>query len=185
MKNSLHYIIATLIFTIFSLSTNAQTKSHEVGIRISSFDSFGAIYKKRLKNDKLLRITSAAGAVSNAIRNDESRTNTNFALTIGLEKYKQLNENLNYYHGPEASGSLGFFFADNNSSSVNLGLGYIFGLQYDINEDFYISMETIPSILILIPIDGSEPRNLRINTSMNFAPNRVSLAIVHRFDLKK
>lgn len=181
-KTTLHIFSLLLTFQVAgTLSVDAQFDKREVGLTISNFQNFGAVLKKQVADNKYDRL-SASNLQFNAF-------GANRAMAIGLgagrEKRKAVGAKTKFIHGPSALFNIAMSNSEQGLSSANLqaGAGYILGLMYDLNEDFYIGLETIPSITANISkISGQD---IQIGSQIGFNQSAVTLSIVHRFARNK
>lgn len=126
---------------------SGQTKQ-EIGVRMFSLEQFGLIYKRQLKSGRYLRINTL-----NLQLTYDSRGLWSAALggAIGLEQRASLGQQLTFLHGPQLVNQYQYAKSSSDLSSfaVSLGLGYIFGLQYDIAERVFINAETTPVLQLV------------------------------------
>lgn len=146
MKSIYKLLILILSLTIGSFSLHAQeiVNSHnkEVGLRITSFNSFGLLYKKKIKENKWRRFRAAAADI---IYNSDNEIFT-FALSasIGTEKRKNIANQLEFLHGWETE--LGISLSSEEDYGISATIGYVLGLQHHVSDRFVISLETIPRL---------------------------------------
>ncbi len=89
---------AAIILLLMSLATfksNAQSDILEVGLRMSSFQGFGAIYKKQLSENTYNRISAAAAQLNVASNSRLIR----LGLSLGREKRQQIGSQTYFVHG--------------------------------------------------------------------------------------
>ncbi len=187
-KHLLATAFLTTILAIHSTSLSAQSEDnhkYEVGLRFSGinfsgFNSFSAIYKKRLDNGKFRRISGTFGGLSFSKNADKSTFGFNASLSIGSEKRREMSKKTSFYSGPVFSVGTGFSKTEDIKPSWNLepSLGAVIGLQYDFSDDWAINLETIPSASVSVRKQpGSD---VAINTSVGFSSN-VVMSIMHKF----
>jgi opacity protein-like surface antigen len=150
------------------------------GINFSGFNSFSAIYKKRLDNGKFRRISGTFGGLIYSKNADKSTFGFNAGLSIGNEKRREMGKKTSFYSGPVFSISTSFAKTEEIKPSWNLepSLGAVIGLQYDFSDNWAINLETIPSASVALRKQpGSD---IATNASVGFSSN-VVLSILHKF----
>ncbi len=185
--NFLSTLFLVSIFTCFSNKLTAQTTEkatfhgREIGLQLVGLDDFNFdfLLKKQTGENKYLRLGLAFANVNAQGIGDDGIGNFNIGLNIGQEKRRKLSEKLNLVTG--ITGLLDFALtttADNTASSVSTGLGFILGVQYQLNESFYIGAETQPSARFGFFLDdGFE----NLNFSAGFSSRSVGISLVYRF----
>lgn len=147
--------IYTPLITVFlSLalihSVQAQSDYREVGTRFNSFDNFGVIYKKERAENRLTRYNLAVLNLGLVEGSRFDQYSIGAQVSMGWEKRKQIEEKLKFIHG--LNPSIGFTHTDltngtdNSQTNINLQLGYVLGLQYDVSDNLYVNIEVIPGI---------------------------------------
>ncbi|GAB4008677.1 hypothetical protein GCM10028808_15380 [Spirosoma migulaei] len=159
--------ILPLLFLLGTSSVYAQNApTREIGLRISSFDNIGLIYKKQLSENTYRRYRLAFGNLSANFIGSNSLIGFSAGGAIGKEKRRPINDKLQFVYGTELIASIGL----NSSSTGNLtisdgnggtttytgsnllivtpsvGVGFVLGAQYNFNPKWYLSAELIPSI---------------------------------------
>ena len=142
--------ITLFLFLFFSLIqfSNAQTENnHEIGIRLSGLDDIDFIYKKYLEEDKLVRLRFAnLGFRHDRIPDNSNRTAVSFGFAVGREKRKAINEKFDFVIGHEFQLSTNINNAGNGTTAqLRGGIGLVLGFNYEINQNFNVGLETIPS----------------------------------------
>ena len=169
-------LILTFLLCSYS-STSAQVR--ELGIRASGLENFGFIYKKEQKPNSYQRFR--IGRINLAWRDlgEESSLATALGFAIGFEKRKAINDELYLIHGFEPSMILALSTNSRNLIyDIQPGLGYVLGFQYSFSEKFYINIESIPSInLIIRGTKGSSPV---YTGNLGFNSNAVSITAAYR-----
>jgi len=173
--NNLKFLATTLIIVIFSLTGYSQTK--ELGLRLNNLTDFSFIYKKEKSELKYIR--HRFGIVNLGISDVADNKNYNIGLgyAIGIEKRKSINEKLMFIHGfePQLAANI-----SKNMIVLNPAIGYVLGFQYTINDDFYVSVETIPSLNGNIVIRDNSSNLYSLNAGFN--SNFVALTIAYKFN---
>ena len=178
-------ILQFLLVLSFSLTTHlAQAQSNsierEVGLRLSGFNNFGAVYKKKLADNKYRRITAGAARVNFFhLGNDSSVLDFGFAFSIGKEKRKPISEQLQWIRGTQFLSNLGLTAQSDLIFNLDLGVGFLMGLQYDFEQPFLISLEIVPAVIAYMAgqVDGAGVIGIRGQFDMN----SVALTVAHRF----
>ncbi len=187
----------TTCFSTLSAQDTAAVRMHEVGLQISNFnlEDFGLVYKvQRLTNEnRYMRYRLVFSNVGFVSQQDGDDTDFNLGLggAIGFERRHALGERVQFLQGPEFS--VGFSHSNFNqqfieftTTSVNAGIGYILGLQYNINEKFYINLETIPALSFSYNTSRQENGNQKstnntTSLNANFNSESIALTLAFRF----
>jgi hypothetical protein len=153
MKKIIYLI---LLMSFYTLSSEAQSKKHDIGLNYGGPRLFGIRY--RGGNDKtLLRITlSNLGGLyqhqKEPMANNKSTSN-GLGLSVGIERRRLIRNNLYFYYGPEFINSIDgntdkniMYNRENRDLDFRTGLGCNLGFVYLINEDINISVEAVPSV---------------------------------------
>lgn len=186
MKKQLGLSLKKLLFLIglFSITnTYAQDKQHEIGLRLSSLNSFDFIYKKNKKLNKYTRHRLAFTNITYQ-RTNQNSFNLSVGYAIGVEKRRGINAKLSFVHGFEPSIILIFRRnSTNNQFRTQLNLGYILGFQYDFSESLYINLESIPSLTGNFALEnGRFDENYQIKAGFN--STAIAITLAYRFDSK-
>lgn len=132
-----------LLATLCLNSLQAQEKKREIGIRLSPFAGTDLLLKKERKENKYRRIRLGVGPLGFAGIHDPDEIQLSLNAFIGWEKRKELKENLYLIKGWEIGVRTSSF---ERSGDLNLQLGYIIGLLYQLNDQLSIGIEAIPAI---------------------------------------
>ncbi|MCF8247376.1 MAG: hypothetical protein K9J37_16920 [Saprospiraceae bacterium] len=180
------FLATTLVMHSTSLSAQPDDNhKYEVGLRFSGinfngFNSFSAIFKKKLDSGRYRRIGGTFGGLGFANDFDRFSFSFNVGLSIGSEKRKQMGERTSFYSGPVFSLNSGISKTEGIDPNWNLqpGIGVVLGLQYDFNEYWAVNLETIPSgAIALRKFNGSD---VAVNANFGFSSN-VTLSLMHKF----
>ena len=177
-------LIVYLLISLFNLSTIGAQKydavlKREVGIRMPGLTNFDFIYKKPRGGNKFKRLRIIYTDISVYDLEDVSGS-FSFGLTYGWEKRKPLKDQLSLIRGWEIIGGVGGRIRNDVVDwSFTPGIGFVLGFQYDLNENFVVNLEIIPSLRSRITeyndeIDVS-------NLSLNMNTNDVALGFLYRF----
>ena len=157
-------ILMALLLTGGLSQTNAfsQAKNREIGLKTSNLTNYRLIYKQERKTPgKYLRFDAGANINFRNTYDSNAKHNTfgsNISLRLGFENRINLSEKFELIHGLMPNLKFGFQYDKINPSQSNfpktqlqtitaqIGLGYIVGAQYNINEHFSIGAEIIPSL---------------------------------------
>ena len=195
---SQHYKVlfcTAILMAFFSLSLSAQSKSmpkREIGLRFNSLnivggDAFSAFYKKEIGENKYRRYRFGFGNIGFSQTTNEGENRSNFSLgasiAVGTERRKQLSNKTMFYRGWEWNAGTNFSARNQENFDYgyhfNVGLGYVLGLQHDINQHFAVNMEAIPGV----GLSNTYNRSTRSNTFNAGASvgSTVALSLVYKF----
>ncbi len=196
-------LFSIIYYGALTAQENESARMHEVGLRISNFDlrNFGVVYKIQRPNNEnhYMRYGFWVGNLRTSItpeRNSQSY-NTRIGGNVGWEKRTAWSNRIQFMHGPEAFVGFNYFVFRRDSEplsrnfSLSAGVGYILGLQYHINDQFYISLESIPSVFYSYFEEGeslsSQLPRINKNHTIGVSANSESLLLsfVCRFNKKK
>lgn len=155
MKTPL-YLVLLLSLLIMQLPLSAQNteKDHELGLRFSNLDSFGAIYK--VGNERtLFRLSLLRGYFMDTKVNYESGDESNvkaqgFGLALGFEKPLPINEHFDFYWGCELGGSYshskyrGDWSEETDIRSKMANFDFVLGCKLKTSDHIRISAELLP-----------------------------------------
>lgn len=167
-----------------SISSNvtAQTKTKEIGVKISSLSSFGLLYKIQRTENKFLRL-SADFNIGSVFATTNESFYTSAGFNVGFERRAAITDKFQFLHGFMPGVGLRYSTAKvDNVQSHKLGgsvnLGYIIGFQYNFAESFFVGIETVPTL-------GISTNNVldpsTINIGARFRPN-VGITFVYQFE---
>ncbi len=173
---------------LLAFPLSAQTSNdhqYEIGLRFSGinfdgFNSFSAIYKKKLVEGKYRRISGTFGGLGFANEFNRSSFSFNFGFSIGREKRRLVGKKTIFYTGPVFSINTGITKLESFEPNWNLqpSMGAVLGLQFDFNENWAINLETIPSCSISVrQFSGTD---VGVSASVGFSSN-VTLSLMHKF----
>jgi opacity protein-like surface antigen len=188
MKRQSLLILSLVVSYGLTSSVFAQSDStpkREFGIQISGinfngFTSFNGIYKKQLSENKYRRLSASFGN----IQFDGTEGNVNFSLnagmSVGIEKRSSVGKKTTLYRAPEFSFGLSFSKSSrfDPNWSFTPGVSWIFGLQYDFNENWAINVEGGPGAYMSIRDFSGAQTSYSIGGSFS---SNVALAIMHKF----
>jgi len=132
-----------------------ERRPHEIGLRFngvnfSGWNNFDVVFKKQKESSenrynryRLILLNISSGDVTSANQGSAF----SIGAAIGSEKRKSINDKFKFIHGPEFQ----FSYNDRSTPTVisrhlNASIGYVVGSQYDINNNFCLTLEIIPSI---------------------------------------
>lgn len=190
----------TLLAICIVLSLNGQSnqeKIKDIGLNFSSLSNFGIRYKKSRDDLRFFRLTLVTinGFNFKSVPDSMGSNKNSFGLgfNIGYEKRKSINNKFSIYSG------LDFLTSFNSQMtnvvydkikfekrSISLGVGYVIGCTFRINEDISISTEIIPSIVFtnekLTNTVGKEKTDLTNNgLTYGFSNSGASITLSYRF----
>lgn len=166
-----------LFITLFGLQAQAQVPAHELGLRVSGLNDLGFIYKHEKKANRLTRYRIAFSNIG--YQNDVLYMSAGFA--IGHERRHAITPKLNFIHGIEPAFNVLFstgIESEVSSFSVAPSLGYVLGFQYNINDNFNLALETIPSLSANLNFVGDQ---INAGFNLGFNSNAVALTLAYRF----
>jgi hypothetical protein len=182
MKNILSFGFTAAVIFAFSFQGFSQTR--EIGARFTGLDNIGLVYKKERKENKYIRHNFAVAQFNYTSRN---LFQANMSYAFGFEKRKPIGNNMIFYRGIQPSFGVNYLRANFNLNQppfdeifgAYVGLGYMFGFMYSINERFYVSLETIPSIDYFYIADEYGFRSSGIRGGFN--TNLLAATVAYRF----
>ncbi|MBO3698702.1 hypothetical protein [Roseivirga sp. E12] len=165
--------IALLAFSqmLNSNALNAQTTNRELGLRLTASRGSDFVFKKEKQEGKFKRLRVG---LTDLGYSEDFRFGLVFG--IGIEKRKEIKDQLHFIHGFEPSLSIS---SRNDNSAARVGLGYILGFQYDVTPNFSANVEAIPFVGANVNRDdGSFIADLGINSS-------AAIGLIYRFQKSK
>lgn len=182
MNHKFPFIFLMLCF--FTFQASAQDMSRELGIRFSGLENFDFIYKKSMDGMKYKRYRLAATNIRANI-NEDTQFSFNLAFAAGVEKRKNIANNLKFIHGWEPGIGLSVVAVDDDLlGNINVSLGYVLGFQYDVSDKFYINVEAIPALSVATDFEGEIfAENTIIGAGFN--TNSVALTLAYKFSSPK
>ena len=177
MKKILIFVMASII----SLSTFAQDSTkvfskYELGLSLVNLNDFGLMYKKHRKNNSFFRLSLASMNYSLINRSEDLIHNFSSSITIGREKRKEIHDNLYLVRGWDFLGGISSTAGVHN---FGLGVGYVLGLQYNLNQKFALGLEATPSITGNIFVRDYDIELSAL--SLGFNTNSVRLLMLYKF----
>ena len=172
-------LISLLTLILLNVGVNAQTTTpktqKEIGIRVTGLADFNFFYKKQRSENKYLRMR----LLSSIITTSKFRNSLALGLTIGSEKRKSLNDKFKVIKGWEFIGLFSTVLTNSTSMVFSPGLGFVLGFQYDINPNFLVNLEMIPSLSSHFQYDSKQltfsGANLEITT------NNIAIGLMYKF----
>ena len=150
----LHYILCSIVLSlVLATSSNAQDTPAEVGLRLKGYRQVGIIYKTPANDIRWHRIRVDMLNM-HALRSRNREVGA--GIGYGQEKRKMLKDEIfEFFHGPEGYTSL-LFGRDEGyrSTTINLAIGYVIGLQHHLTEGLVLGAEWIPSFVNSISVDN-------------------------------
>jgi hypothetical protein len=184
------FLLLTITILLFSSGLNAQTaNSREIGLRLWGLNDFDFIYKKQLSDNSYRRLRVALANVGFGITDEVNNYSIRAGVAWGKEHRRPVAEDLLWVHGWEPRFSFGFEMLsyrdeglpgvdqDTWELSVNPGIGYVLGFQYNVSDRFYVSLESIPSFgLNFTSQKGDALNSLGVGANFSFASVALTLA---------
>lgn len=177
-----------ILLPLFGNLAHAQEKNpnREIGLRIAGLNDFDFLYRKERKENKLTRFRLGFADLVYNQQDSLYSYSGSIGIAIGNETRVPIGKKLNFIHGIEPQLSLQYSDGNRNlqSFSVRPRVGYMIGFLLDINEEFNVSLEAIPSLGA--SFNFSEGEGLDNTTvSAGFNQNAVALTLAYRFKRNK
>lgn len=143
-------VLSTLLLLCGTVNLQAQ-ENREIGVRVLAGRGSDVIFKKEKHPNRFKRFRVGLSNLGYS----ELGSSGDFVLGVGAgygrEKRKAIKENIHFVTGWELRAGY-TSFGDNSQGLV--GLGYILGFQYRVNESLSLGAETIPNISSNLGKDG-------------------------------
>lgn len=181
MKSALTLFLILASLSVGNLIAQEQTSNanREIGIRMTNFNNFGLMYKKQRSETNYFRLRAISTNLGFRFNPAEFGT-FNVGTALGYEKRKAMSDQLFIYHGWEGIISAQTQFAAGPATfGIFPGVGFVMGMQYQVNPVFSIGLETIPTISANIGYDGFIWRVNGVNLGMN--SSALALNFLFRF----
>jgi hypothetical protein len=174
--NTKHFILFTFLL-LFDTPLSSQNMSREIGIRFSGLNDFGFIYKKSADGLKYKRYRLATSNLGIRL-NDETRINFYLSYARGIEKRKNVTNQLKFIHGWEPGVNLSLVYSEDLTfGTIGIFLGYVLGFQYDFSDKFYVNIEAIPSLALTTNYSDEDfSEDVLINAGFNSSAAALTLA---------
>lgn len=182
MKIAYPFILSLSIPLFLSLLFHGNlVAQQEIGVRTNTnLSNFDFIYKKEQKSDKYIRYRATSFKFDVKDINEQTRTQFSFLLAMGRETRRPIHEKIELITGFEPNIIVEYYSIDKASNLSGLiGLGFIFGLQYQVNKEIFINVETIPTLSA--PFVFREGRLLRYGINGRLDIQDVALSVFYRF----
>ncbi|MDF9795085.1 hypothetical protein OKW21_000348 [Catalinimonas alkaloidigena] len=164
---------------------NEDKPVREIGIGSSNLSSnFSFIYKKELEENKYKRYDAFFSMVYLDRRSTSnsyllSTLVTDISFTLGTENRKYINDKFKFVHGFYYGGGIKMYFQEGNTVVELIPeFGYLLGVQYDINDQFYIGATTFPGIITDISLNSED---VHISKVMVGFTTIAELSLLYRF----
>lgn len=190
MINTLKFaFLLIVITTIAAYPLHAQDNEdkplREIGLGSRDLTgNFNFIYKKALEENKYRRYDASFTIVyfdENSISNPYSLNTlvTDISFTLGTENRKYIDDKFKFVHGFYYGGGIKMYFQEDNTLvELNPKFGYLLGVQYDINDQFYIGATTFPGITTGISISSEDVYISNVVVGFNTI---AELSVLYRF----
>ncbi len=164
----------TLLFLLCFLTTQSFAQNgNEIGLKLNSLQNYSAVFKLKLKENRYFRLDAGSlQATSSA-----SRSNFRLNLELGWETRRRVTDKFSFISGP----TLGVQplvsyqrISDRWDLDLAASVGFILGGQYWLNDKFYLSLETIPTLQFTHDFDSR-----RTNTALNANLTQAKLGIFY------
>lgn len=183
-----HFTILFLCaFFLTGNQLHSQSPTREMGFRFTGFNTFrqsDIIFKKSRKEPhKFMRYRlglSRFRLSRSDLEEDFLTTGTDFA--IGWEKRKKLAPRFTYLHGFEpvlhiSTTKEGF----RSEQVIGIGIGYVFGFQYDISKFWHVNIEIVPAFSHFIFMGEWQLGGSIHLSNLGFSTNQMALSVVYIF----
>lgn len=186
MKNIRYSVICFFLLgvwiTIQAQEITPNNTTAELGLRLTSLQDFGFVYKKQKKPNQYSRhrLVVANIALEN-ISNENSRFSFGIGYAVGKEKRQSLGEKVQFIHGIEPAFNLSLASQGNLSRLVlQPAIGYVVGFQLDVSNSFYINIETVPALRANLNFNEGN-RADTYNLLAGFSSEAIALTLAYRF----
>lgn len=191
-------LTSLVVGLVISAQSQEKTQSREVGLFFHNLDVFGFRYKVGNESCKFRFTALSISAGKQDITLDDSFSNLEpstkrfgVGLGVGLEYPVKINDQFNFFYGPELQGLYNYEKGDKvvtyyyssgiqstKTTSFGIGLGFILGFSYSINSNISLSAEVVPSFSYL------ESKNDQLKSKMyNFelSNQQAGITISYKF----
>lgn len=183
-------VFLVCVFFLLSLSiSNAQQDNnqlslhkHEIGLQFTGFDDFNVMYKVSKKPNIYRRHRFLSTRIS--YNSNSKEYGGSFGYAFGIEKRRNLKDNLKLLTGPEFILVTSYRNFDNRSVDrntqldINPAIGFIIGLQLDVSDRVTIAAELIPRISATISRLSLGDNLFRLEAGIN--SNATALTVMYR-----
>ena len=179
----IQFIIPLFLIALFVNPALAQTNEQddpkrEIGVRMSSLQNFDFMYKNQKKENKYSRIRLMSFDVT--LLDSSNSINSMFlAAAYGREKRFPVTKRISLVKGWELIGAVSANQTDNIWGTFYTGAGLVLGVQYDFNDHFSMSMETIPSIVGRFSYSPSHVAFTGLDFGLG--SNKAAISLMYRF----
>lgn len=179
-------VLLLVLGTMMALPLSAQTTQdrppREVGFGTYSFsNNFNLIYKREMQENKYRRydVSVNFNYTKPDFNPNYEQVNASISFTISTENRNYLNDKFKFVHG--LFYGLGFSLNSNSGlTTTNLGprAGYQLGVQYDINDQFYVGATTFPGVSLGLSFDDND--TWLSSAGFSFSP-AAEVSVLYRF----
>ena len=157
------WIILALIWLMMPGRSEAQDR--EFGIRLSGLNEMGLIFKKD-KGTHWTRWHASFGRID-ASFGGTLIAGLGLGLNVGKEKRRELGDKVHFLHGPQFLMSMNIRGSlDNFNGAFSIGYGQLLGVMVGLKNDFFLSVETIPSMQLALA-GNNDVVNLNFQAGFN------------------
>ncbi|MFM7023388.1 MAG: hypothetical protein ACKOXB_10445 [Flavobacteriales bacterium] len=167
-------LFPAILLILISSTLKAQTNNRELGLRFTSLNNYGFVYKKGLTENKYRRYTLGTFNFITASAESGTTIVNNASFSFGNEHRKAMSDNLKFIHGFEPTFALGYTYNNDGILMASAGLGYVLGFQYDFSPKFYLNIEAVPSFSLTY-LGGM------IISNAGFSTSGLAISMVHKF----
>jgi hypothetical protein len=144
-------VLVLCVLAHFRVGAQGALPKREVGVSFSGLNfsqsaSFSAFHKKQVRDRVFRRVTAGAALFQLSRFPDVASFSLAVSASVGREKRRELGEKLVGYRGPQLSLGLSLFGSEDSDVGYELlpRLGYVFGLQHQINAYWALNVEVVP-----------------------------------------
>ena len=178
-KSILTALFFAFIFTSFAQAQDQKNyPKREIGVRINGNSNFDLLFKKHKKENKYFRLRLLSSEMS-LRRLNNYKPNISFGVAVGREKRMPISDRFSFVKGWELANSLSMSNDDNTQAGFISGIGLVLGVQYELNDHFNLSMETIPRISGNFSYADNHVDFLGLNAG--FAGNKAAIGFTYKF----
>lgn len=149
--------------------------SQEFGLHTSGLNSLGLVYKDQVKDQVFRRYRLAALQFNAQSSSPSTNFQYNVSFSVAYEMRKSISTKLEFLHGPDFQFGLG---GAENRTDLFVGLAYVLGMQYQLNEDFVLGLELLPTFRYQF---SNSPNNSQDNFALQANAQNAYIFIVHQF----
>lgn len=175
------YLFPFVFFILFFSVQEISAQQHEIGIRMSSLNNFGLIYKKQKNEQSWTRLRLLFANLNFNFLENNNQTQLTTGIAYGWEKRRSIDERLTFIHGFEPRLSMRLEQSEiTNTTSYQVipALGYVLGVQVKLKNQFFMYAEIIPALSSRFEFSNN---TVNTNLGIGLSTNGASIGVVYRF----